>query len=268
MTFLKSIVPGTVWASTTPFKLFGLVPTNNNGLIVKTKQVNQQNVLVAVNCPKLASQRDIDEIRALEVSENCKLMWIIATDWHHLFAPQWTEAFPQATVVFPAQRGVRKHETEKFHKQVLDREHPQITDLDPNLFRLIPVLGFEGVFYKQEDERMRGDYVVYLPQTKLLFVFDLLLGRMPPAWYQCWKSRKPTDLPPLPRKNFTTKGSWGIPKGFKALDTNRCRTTVQNLLALDVDICVFAHGDLEVGGALLQTKELSARALNELRELI
>ncbi|KAH9249524.1 hypothetical protein BASA81_012697 [Batrachochytrium salamandrivorans] len=266
--FLANLVPGVCWTLGTEFRVFGLFEANNNGLIVKAKLEDDTHLLVAVNCPKLNAQ-SIGEIQGLEREENCKLLWVVGTDWHHLFAQQWAQSFPAATVVFPSHRAVRKHDKDHFTALVLDRNRPVLPRVSQDSLRLVPVLGFKGppspalcCGSRHADEVFRSEYAVYLPAIKLLFIFDLLLPSMPSKTFGFPPVPEPVT-PPLPSSNFSSK--WL--SGFRVEDHALCSATAKSLLDLDVDMLVFAHGDL-AWGAVLQDRTRIKAALGLLKPLL
>lgn len=260
---LTNLVPGVCWTLGTEFRVFGVFEAHNNGLIVKAKLEDETPLLVAVNCPKLSPQ-SIGEIQALEQAEKCQLLWILGTDWHHLFAQEWTQHFPAATVAFPSNRAVRKHDKDAFPSLVLDRDRPVLPRVSQDSLRLLPVLGFKGPPFpafccgpQHEDEAFRAEYAVYLPAIKLLFLFDLLIPSMPASAVP-----EPTP-PPRPRSNFSSK--WL--SGFRVEDRELCSATAKSIMDLDVDLLVCAHGDLAWGAVLREQAPIKA-ALGRFRHLL
>jgi hypothetical protein len=145
-----------------------------------------------------------------------------------------------------------------FNKVILDRSEPKLANVDENTFQLIPWLGFKGVQYNHPDEDPRGEYSVFLPQAKVLFMFDILLPPMPPL-FSMFKS----EIPPMPRSNFGNT----LINGFTAMDKKLAMQSAQALLDLHVDTCVFSHGDFTYG-ALLKDKEAIGRAMEGLKVLL
>lgn len=260
--YLRVVIPNTVWGITTNFQFFAAaeskgVSINNNGLIVKARKVSGEDVLVAVNAPML-SEEGVRELRELEKTEHAKLVYVLATDWHHLHVKSWAEAF-NVVVCFPSKRGWRQHEKEDFKKLIMDQEHPRLPDLDESTIQLIPWLGFNGVSVNHPDEKRRGEYTVYLPKLKLLYIFDILLPPMPTA-----KDLAAAHRPPLkkPRSNFGSQLS-----GFHVDDPKLCSDSAKTLLILDVDMLIFSHGDFDYG-AILKGRDSVSFAMEGLRVLL
>jgi len=256
---LREIVPGRVWGLTSSFRMFGLISINNNGLIVKVRKQGEP-VLVAVNAPKLTPDA-IHDLHELERRENAKISYILASDWHHLFMKSWANEF-NATVFFSATRGWRLHENESFDKEILDRVRPQIPNLDDVTIRLVPWLGFDGVFVNHPDEKRRGEYSVYLPDLKLLYIFDILIPMLPLRNTFFFSRSTPQRPWKQPRSNFGGRMS-----GFHVVDPKLCSESAKTLLELDIDVMVFAHGDFD-GGAILNTKEEIKFAIHGLQVLV
>ena len=251
------VVPGLCWAYSTSFRFFSVFPINNNGLIVKAREISGQDILVAVNCPQLVNGT-AKAVHELEETHCAKLKWILGTDWHHVFAKSWVEEFPQAKVVFPGTRAQRVHEKDGFDPLLLSRDAQQLElpDVDSTTFQLVPWRGFHGTSVNHPDENPRGEYCVYLPTAKLLYVFDILIPSMPPLVFA-----KPREIP-LPRANF---GTWL--SGFKVVDKALCAQSAQRLLEMDVETCVFSHGELN-WGAIRQGKDQIDKAFAVLKTLL
>lgn len=260
---LKEIVPNSVWMFSTPFKfLAGLLPINNNGLIIKAKKTSGESVLIAANAPELSAGL-VQEIRSIEELAGGKVEYVLGTDWHHMFTKSWAAVFPTAEVLFSGSRGWRQHENEPFQKRVVDREHPHIPGIDESTCRLVPWLGFDGVKIAHPDEQRRGEFSVFLPEHKLLFIFDIFIPSIPFRKMIGMHLEPPTeDQMPTPRSNFGGRLS-----GFRIADPKLCADSAKALLALDIETVCFSHGDVEFG-AVRRGKASVQSALQDLKSLI
>ena len=153
------------------------------------------------------------------------------------------------------------HEKEDFPKKVLDRENPEIPSLQAGDIALIPWLGFKQppVVY-HPDDRKRGEYSVYLPKHKILFMYDIFVPPLPWRRY-VWLSPNPTDKERTPFSNF------GRVRGFMLDDPQLCSESAKRLLDLDLETLVFAHGDIDYGG-VRNGKESVAKAIEDLKTLL
>jgi hypothetical protein len=256
MKILREIIANQVWVIETSFWMFGFLPINNNGLLIKVRKDNGGTALVAVNAPQLTKEM-IQEVKDLESTTESKVEYIVESDWHHLYANDWAKEFQTSTVYFPATRAWRIHEHEDFKKQILDRENPVLPGVDTSSLQLIPWLGFVGPAIHHPDEKKRGEYTIYLPEHKLLYIFDILIPHMP--WRRFLRIE---SVPRPPRCNF---GKYL--KGFVINDPQLCSKSALRLLELDLNIVCYSHGELDYG-ALMTEKQTIKTAMDSLRSLL
>jgi len=261
---LVEIIPDHVWMFSTPFRFFGgLLPINNNGLIIRARRKGTgEPVLVAANAPELSPSL-VNDINQVQTSTGAKVEVVLGTDWHHLFTKSWAEAFPGVQVLFSGTRGWRQHEQETFNKQVLDRKEPTVPDVDESTLKLVPWLGFDGVSTHHPDDKRRGEFSVYLPEHKLLYIFDVLIPMIPFKRMLGFHATPPTESEmPTPGSNFGKKLA-----GFRIAEPELCAQSAKALLALDVETLCFSHGDMQFG-AVRRGKQSVAAAMAGLKTLI
>jgi len=255
---LRTLIPGQVWMLSAPFRMFGFLNIHNNGLIVRRKKTNGEATLVAVNAPEL-SQALHSDLQALEAEQGAKIDYIIETDFHHMFSKQWASKFNNALFVFPSQRAPRKYASDlKTH--VLDKESPKMPDIDPDQLTLVPFLGFKSPNKEEPGEERRHECSVYLPDLKVLFIFDILISL--PHW-RSFLGMTPGDPDArVPMSNFGKRAA-----GFIIDDPAQCARSAQALLDLDTHFLVLAHGHLDCG-AVREGKDKVLHAMSGLPSLL
>ena len=96
---------------------------------------------------------------------------------------------------------------------------------------------------------------MYLPDLKLLYIFDILIPSILPTWLRGSKVA-------APRPNF---GSFMA--GFHVADKKLCEESAKALLSLDVELLCFSHGDFDFG-AIVRGKEQVKEMLSPLNSLL
>lgn len=255
---IRNLVPGKVWVLSTSFRMYGIIPLDNNALIFKATKQDGSSTLVAANAPEL-SPRVISDLRGIETEVGAKFEYVIGSDWHHLHVKQWSEVFSGINVLFPGTRGWRFYENEDFKKTVLNREAPSVPDVKEDSVKLIPWLGFDGPNAKKPEDVRRGEVSVLLPEHRILFIFDIFVPLLPWKRLMGFKATPDPDL--VPMANF------GKTRGFWPKDRALCSASAQQLLSLDLETVVFSHGDLDAGG-IKSGKDKVQAVFNQLRSLI
>eukprot|EP00475_Leptophrys_vorax_P018314 TRINITY_DN2498_c0_g1_i1.p1 TRINITY_DN2498_c0_g1~~TRINITY_DN2498_c0_g1_i1.p1 ORF type:complete len:273 (+),score=67.72 TRINITY_DN2498_c0_g1_i1:152-970(+) len=224
---LQSIADN-VWIYSTSFNFLGILPFNNNGMLVNTPQG-----IVAVGAPQL-SQELFQEITDLTAELNTSVTHVLCTDWHHLYSADWGTNFTDATVYYTGIRGYRFHQDVQFKKAILDYNFPALPGLDNDTLQLIPIRGFRGPgapFSRLPDETLRTEVAVLVTQSEaqVLYIFDFVL----------------CTVLPFPRYAANFGPSFLV--GFQTNITELAQETVDSFGTLVPDQLVFAHGDLYHG---------------------
>jgi hypothetical protein len=265
----------TAWAFETPFKFWNIFSTQNNGVICKSN-----NCLVAVNAPQL-NEELLEQIQTLEKQTNAKLTYIIGTDWHHMFVEDWLREFPGSKLILSGERAKRMHPklvSSKTDSYIVSRESLSLPGINSDDLQLIPWQGFEGVYYEGNDEKHRGEWSVWMPSSKTLFIFDVILPALP-SLFQSFSSLTNIFQPksttaagaaaveePKYRPNFGAQA--GRIKGFASvLDENKVKESIQRLLHAgeNCDRIIMSHGSFK-SGAFVEGKVGVERVLKILRE--
>lgn len=187
---------------------------------------------------------------------------MIGSDWHHLYAQNWIEKYPQARTVFPGYRAVDKHPQGTFKDDtiILDRFNPKLPD-EASEIELIPWVGFlqpDGQSTRKDD-KYRAEVSVFHKPSKLLFMFDPVIctsNPLPPIFG--WIFTKALGglyddkNDPERKHQLPYKRNFGPGTGFRIGDEVQAHQSAVRLVNSNAEHVVLAHGVPEKG-ALIQS---------------
>ncbi len=185
---------------------------------------------------------------------------------------QWIEKFPEARAVFPGHRGFDKHPPGTFKDDtiILDRHNPKLPDEVSDIV-LLPWTGYlqlPGFSTRAEENGYRSEVEVYHKPSKLLFMFDPIVGTtnsLPGiiGWgytkaMGCLYDEKndPNHAKPLPyRRNF------GLISGFRIGDESLAHQSAVRLVDINAETLLLSHGVPEKGALILSNQSEVRRIL-------
>jgi len=204
------------------FNFLNVAEVGLNGLVIHSK-----GQLVYINPPKF-TPKNRGMLQTIEEEMGAKIKIIVQPgDWHHMQLPDAQKYYPDAKMYVASERNLRKQKTIK--ATVIDRVNPDIPELGDD-FVLVPWLGYtmdsmpwvlSGA--KKGDHRI--EFVIFHKPSSTLFLTDQF-------------------LPPKRERGATLWNPFAEPnnKGFKLVDLEAARESIQRVLALDAKRVVFSHG--------------------------
>jgi len=205
------------------FNFLNIKEIGLNGLVICTKEKGSgENMLVLINPPKF--KNNLGALQTIEKETGARVKLIIQPgDWHHMQLPDAQKYYPDAKMYVASERNIRKQK--KITATVVDRVNPEIPELGED-FELVPWLGFtqDSMPWLMSGESKgahRIEFVVFHKPSSTMFFTDHF-------------------FPPSKEKLFDPNTG-----GFKLVDEDLAKQSVQRIVDLNPARLVFSHGKRE-----------------------